>query len=47
VIHSLERVVAMVKEEPTFGQRIAKIQVALESLRNWTFDQPFSTGLVV
>jgi chromosomal replication initiator protein len=34
VIHSLERVVAMVKEEPTFGQRIAKIQVALESLRN-------------
>jgi chromosomal replication initiator protein len=34
VIHSLERVTAMVKEEPSFGQRIAKIQVALESLRN-------------
>ena len=34
VIHSLERVAAMVKEEPSFGQRIAKIQSALESLRN-------------
>src|SRR5215208_411735 len=34
VIHSLERVAAMVKEEPSFGQRIGKIQVALESLRN-------------
>src|SRR6185503_9380186 len=34
VIHSLERVGAMVKEEPSFGQRISKIQVALESLRN-------------
>jgi chromosomal replication initiator protein len=34
VIHSLERVAAMMKEEPTFAQRVAKIQVALESLRN-------------
>jgi chromosomal replication initiator protein len=34
VIHSLERVGEMVKEEPTFGQRIAKIQAALETLRN-------------
>jgi chromosomal replication initiator protein len=34
VIHSLERVAAMMKEEPSFGQRIGKIQVALESLRN-------------
>jgi chromosomal replication initiator protein len=34
VIHSLERVAAMVKEEPSFGQRIAKIQAALETLRN-------------
>jgi chromosomal replication initiator protein len=34
VIHSLERVVAMMKEEPNFSQRVGKIQVALESLRN-------------
>jgi chromosomal replication initiator protein len=34
VIHSLERVVAMMKEEPTFAQRVGKVQVALESLRN-------------
>ncbi len=34
VIHSLDRVAEMVKEEPSFGQRIAKIQAALESLRN-------------
>ena len=34
VIHSLERVGAMSKEEPSFGQRVAKIQVALESLKN-------------
>jgi chromosomal replication initiator protein DnaA len=34
VIHSLERVAAMMKEEPSFSQRIGKIQVALESLRN-------------
>jgi len=34
VIHSLERVGAMSKEEPAFGQRIAKIQAALESLKN-------------
>ncbi|MEO6879085.1 MAG: chromosomal replication initiator protein DnaA, partial [Gemmatimonadaceae bacterium] len=34
VIHSLERVAAMMKEEPTFAQRVGKIQVALESLRN-------------
>src|SRR5947209_8578643 len=34
VIHSLERVLAMMKEEPTFAQRVGKIQVALESLRN-------------
>jgi len=34
VIHSLERVAAMMKEEPAFAQRIGKIQVALESLRN-------------
>ena len=34
VIHSLERVSEMVKEEPSFGQRIGKIQAALESLRN-------------
>jgi len=34
VIHSLERVAAMAKEEPSFGLRIAKIQSALESLRN-------------
>ncbi len=34
VIHSLERVVAMVKEDPSFGHRVSKIQAALESLRN-------------
>ena len=34
VIHSLERVVAMMKEDPAFAQRVGKIQVALEGLRN-------------
>ena len=34
VIHSLERVAAMMKEEPTVAQRIGKIQAALETLRN-------------
>jgi len=34
VIHSIDRVDEMMKEEPSFGQRIGKIQVALESLRN-------------
>ena len=34
VIHSLERVAAMMKEEPTMAQRIAKVHVALETLRN-------------
>ncbi|HVX40529.1 MAG TPA: chromosomal replication initiator protein DnaA [Gemmatimonadaceae bacterium] len=34
VIHSLDRVAAMMKEDPSFAQRIGKIQVALESLRN-------------
>jgi chromosomal replication initiator protein len=34
VIHSLERVVAMTREDPTFGQRVAKLQSMLESLRN-------------
>jgi chromosomal replication initiator protein len=34
VIHSLERVAAMMKEDPAFAQRIGKIQTALESLRN-------------
>ena len=34
VIHSLERVAAMMKEDPTFAQRVGKIQAALESLRN-------------
>jgi chromosomal replication initiator protein len=34
VIHSLERVAAMFREEPLVAQRIGKIQVALESLRN-------------
>ena len=33
VIHSLERVAAMSKEDPAFAQRIGKVQVALESLR--------------
>jgi len=34
VIHSLERVDAMKQEEPSFAQRLGKVQVALESLRN-------------
>ncbi len=34
VIHSLERVAAMMKEDPSFAQRVGKIQVALEALRN-------------
>jgi chromosomal replication initiator protein len=34
VIHSLERVVAMMKEEPPMAQRIGKVQAALETLRN-------------
>jgi len=34
VIHSLERTVAMMNEDPSFAQRVAKIRVALESLRN-------------
>jgi chromosomal replication initiator protein len=34
VIHSLERVAAMMKEDPSFAQRVGKIQVALEGLRN-------------
>jgi len=34
VIHSLERVSEMIKEEPTFGQRVGKLHAALESLRN-------------
>jgi chromosomal replication initiator protein len=34
VIHSLERVVAMMKEEPPTAQRIGKVQAALETLRN-------------
>jgi chromosomal replication initiator protein len=34
VIHSLERVAAMMKEDGSFAQRVGKIQVALESLRN-------------
>src|ERR1043165_7801830 len=34
VIHSLERVVAMMKEDPMFAQRVGKVQVALEALRN-------------
>jgi chromosomal replication initiator protein len=34
VIHSLERVAAMMKEDPPFAQRIGKIQAALENLRN-------------
>ena len=33
VIHSLERVAAMMKEDPSFAQRLAKLQSALESLR--------------
>ena len=34
VIHSLDRVAAMMREEPTFAQRIGKLQTALESLRD-------------
>jgi chromosomal replication initiator protein len=34
VIHSLERTVAMMNEDPSFAQRVGKIRVALESLRN-------------
>ncbi len=34
VIHSLERVAAMAKEDPSFGQRLGKLQSALETLRN-------------
>ena len=34
VIHSLERVQAMMKEEPTFAQRLGKLRAALESLRS-------------
>jgi chromosomal replication initiator protein len=34
VIHSLERVAAMMKEDPAFAQRVGKIHVALETLRN-------------
>jgi chromosomal replication initiator protein len=34
VIHSIERVAAMMTEEPTFAQRVGKVQAALESLRN-------------
>ena len=34
VIHSLERVAAMMKEDPSFAQRVAKLQSTLESLRN-------------
>jgi chromosomal replication initiator protein len=32
VIHSLERVAAMMKEEPSFAQRIGRLQVLLEEL---------------
>ncbi len=34
VIHSLERVAAMMKEDSSFAQRVGKVQVALEALRN-------------
>src|SRR5262245_11287733 len=34
VIHSIERVAAMMTEDPTFAQRVGKVQAALESLRN-------------
>jgi chromosomal replication initiator protein len=34
VIHSLERVAAMTKEDPAFAQRVGKVQVVLESLRD-------------
>jgi len=32
VIHSLERVSAMLKEEPSFAQRIARLRALLEGL---------------
>jgi chromosomal replication initiator protein len=32
VIHSLERVTAMIREDPTFAQRIARLRVLLEGL---------------
>jgi chromosomal replication initiator protein len=32
VIHSLERVAAMLKEDPSFAQRIARLRVLLEGL---------------
>jgi chromosomal replication initiator protein len=32
VIHSLERVAAMIREEPTFAQRVARLRVLLEGL---------------
>jgi len=34
VIHSLERVATMRREEPSFAQRLAKLQTTLESLRD-------------
>jgi chromosomal replication initiator protein len=34
VIHSLERVAEMMKEDGSFAQRVGKVQVALESLRS-------------
>ena len=34
VIHSLERVAAMAKEDPSFAQRLGKLRSALETLRN-------------
>jgi len=34
VIHSLERVTAMMNEDPSFAQRVGRLQAALESLRN-------------
>jgi chromosomal replication initiator protein len=34
VIHSLERVAAMTKEDPSFAQRVGRVQVALEGLRD-------------
>jgi chromosomal replication initiator protein len=32
VIHSLERVAAMLREDPTFAQRMGRIRVMLEGL---------------
>jgi chromosomal replication initiator protein len=32
VLHSLERVMAMVQEDPTFAQRVARLRVLLEGL---------------